>query len=348
MRVLQVMAGAPDGGAETFFVTLVKALAGSGLDQRAVIRENPRRAESLRQAGVVTRELRFGGPLDLRTGVVLKQIVKDYRPDIVFTWMSRASGKMPSGDFVHVARLGGYYDLKYFRNCDHLFCIIPGIAKHCVEAGFPQERVHYMPNFANLERSEAVGRAEFNTPEDVPLLLALGRLHDAKAIDVLLEALTLEARAHLWVAGDGPLRDSLEALSRQLGVADRVRFLGWRDDRGALLEAADICVFPSRYEPFGTVSLEAWAARRPLVAAAASGPAELVRPEVDALMVPINDAAALAQAITRVIDEPGLSDRLVSAGACRYEQDFTEAACVDRYLEMFERVVRERSSSTVA
>ncbi len=343
MRVMQVLAGAPEGGAETFFVTLVGALARAGLDQRAVIRRNPRRAESLRHAGVPTRQLRFGGPLDMRTSFGLREIVRDYRPDIVFTWMSRASGKMPSGDFAHVARLGGYYDLKYFRNCDHLFCIIPGIVEHCVKTGWPRERVHYMPNFANLQRDGVVNRGDFDTPEDAVLLLALGRLHQAKAIDVLLEALTLEQRPYLWLAGEGRLRGELEELAQRLGVAERVRFLGWRDDRGALLEAADICVFPSRYEPFGTVSLEAWAARRPLVAAAASGPAELVKPEEDALLVPIDDATALAQAITRVIDEPGLGDRLVAAGSRRYEQDFTEAACVDRYLKMFERIMIERN-----
>jgi len=345
MRVLQVMAGAEDGGAETFFVTLVSALARAGLDQRAAIRTHPTRAAALREAAVPTLELPFGGPLDRATGRALRAEVAGFRPDVVLTWMSRASDKMPAGDFVQAARLGGYYDMKYFRGCDHLFCITHGLVEHCVAGGFPRERVHYMPNFANLRSEGRVVRADFATPEDAQLLLALGRLHRAKAFDMLLQALTLERRPWLWIAGDGPLREGLPALAERLGVADRVRFLGWREDRGALLEAADICVFPSRYEPFGTVSLEAWAARRPLVAAAAAGPAELVRPELDALLVPTDDAPALAGAIGRVIDDPDLRDRLVESAWARYQEEFTEAACIRRYLETFERVLAEKGKA---
>ncbi len=122
-------------------------------------------------------------------------------------------------------------------------------------------------------------------------------------------------------------------------MVDRVRFLGWRADKGALYRAADVVVFPSRYEPFGTVSLEAWAYERPLVTTDADGPAGLVTPESDALMVPREDPEALATAIRRVLDEPGLAARLVAAGRTRYDRDYTEAACVARYLDLFGRLI---------
>ena len=76
-----------------------------------------------------------------------------------------------------------------------------------------------------------------------------------------------------------------------------MRFLGWRTDRGALLRAADICVLPSRWEPFGTVMLEAWAAGTPLVAAASQGPAALIEDGGNGLLVPVDDVAALAAAV---------------------------------------------------
>ena len=186
-------------------------------------------------------------------------------------------------------------------------------------------------------------RDRLDTPVDAPLLLALGRLHRVKAIDVLLQALTLETRPYLWIAGDGPLRADLQTLARKLGVAERVRFLGWRDDRAALFAAADICVFPSRYEPHGTVTLEAWGHRTPLVAAASAGPAAYVRDGEDGLLVPTDDASALAVAIGRVIDEPGLADRLVEGGWRRYQADYTEETCVASYLQMFDRLLAERA-----
>ena len=122
MKVLQVMAGAAHGGAETFFVALVSALARAGLEQHAVIRTHAERATKLRAATVPVTELRFGGKLDFLTPLALKREVVAFRPDIAVTWMSRASEKLRPGPFVHVARLGGYYDLKHYRHCDHLVC----------------------------------------------------------------------------------------------------------------------------------------------------------------------------------------------------------------------------------
>jgi glycosyltransferase involved in cell wall biosynthesis len=344
MRLLQTLSGAPQGGAETFFVSLATAferarVAGTAeLEQRAVIRENPARAAALRAGGVDTRELGFGGRLDLATRRGLKREVADFRPDVVLAYMNRAASWMPSGDFLKCARLGGYYDIKYYRRCDHLLCITEHIRQHMIAQGWPEQRAHVLENFATVDELPPADRAAHDTPADAPLLLVPSRLHVNKGLDVMLRALARETRAYLWLAGSGPEHDRLQDLARQLGVADRVRFLGWRSDRGALFRAADVVVFPSRHEPFGTVSLEAWAYRRPLVAADASGPAGLVRPGEDALLVPREDDAALAEALTRVIDDPAFAGQLVERGHARYSRDYTEQACVRRYLETLGRL----------
>ena len=345
MRVMQIMAGASRGGAETFFVSLATALARAGLDQRAVIRSNPQRAAALDLAGVPTAQAPFGGHLDLATGRILRREAAAFRPDAVLAWMQRAAAFMPEGPFLKLGRLGGYYDVKHYRRCDHLLCITPAIVEHVVARGWPRERAHYMPNFAEAEPGRAVDRGDLGTPEDAPLVLGIGRLHRNKGFDVLLRALALEPRAHLWLAGAGPQRAALERLSEQLGLSERVRFLGWRVDRGALFAAADLCVFPSRYEPFGTVSLEAWAYRVPLVAADADGPAGLVHPEEDAILVPREDPEALARAIARVIDQPELAGRQVEAGARHHAAEFTEAACVERYLRLFRHLLEHRAAA---
>jgi glycosyltransferase involved in cell wall biosynthesis len=343
LRVMQVMAGAREGGAETFFVSLVLALYRAGLDQLVVIRRNPARSMALRQGGVEPVELPFGRWFDFRTVPVLRRQAKNYRPHVVLTWMNRASAMFPPGDFLRMARLGGFYDVKHYRRCDHLIGITPGIVDHVVGQGWPAARAHYLPNFAAVGAAATVAREELDTPAEAPLLLALGRLHQAKAIDVLLQALTLETRPYLWMAGEGPLRAELEALARKLGVAERVRFLGWRNDRDALFGAADICVFPSRYEPHGTVTMEAWSHRTPLVAAASAGPAAYLRDGEDGLLVPTDDAPALAAAIGRVIDEPGLAARLVEGGWQRHQAEYTEEACVERYLELFQTLLAARA-----
>ena len=338
MRVLQAMAGGEFGGAETFFVNLVLALARVGLEQRVVIRRNARRAAALRAGGIEPVELSFGGPFDLRTGPALRAVAGRFKPDVAFTSMNRATRFCPSGDFVHAGRLAGYYDLKYYRKCDHLVVTTEDLAAHVRRGGWPAERVHVLPNFVPDNPAPSASRAELDTPEGVPLLLALGRLHRNKAFDVLIEALVRVPEAFLWLAGAGRLRRELEDLAERRGVAERARFLGWRNDVPALLAAADVFVCSSRIEPFGNIVLEAWAHRVPIVAAAASGPASLVEDGRSGLLIPVDDAGALAAAINRLVADRALAARLADAGRAAYEAVYTEPAVVRRYLGFFERV----------
>jgi glycosyltransferase involved in cell wall biosynthesis len=341
-RVAQVMAGAEVGGAETFYVTLNLALKRAGFDQKLIIRHNPRRLALLREGGCEATELTFGNWLDLTTPWRLRALFKEYRPDIVVTWLNRAAAVCPKGPYLRVARLGGYYKMKHYRGFDHVIGIVPGIVKYLLDAGWPADRVHYLPNFCRVDQVPPVDRGLHDTPAEAPLLLALARLHDDKGLDVLLDSLAELPGVYLWIAGEGPLLGDLEGRAARLGIAERVRFLGWRNDRSALFGAADICVFPSRVEPHGTVTMEAWAHGVPLVAADSSGPKEMIRPDVDGVLVPMNDADALATGIKRVMGAPDFAAKLVAEGGARAEREFSEAAVVARYLEFFDDVNRRR------
>jgi glycosyltransferase involved in cell wall biosynthesis len=336
MHLTQVMAGAAHGGAETFFTTLAGALEEDGVAQSLVIGPHAHRVETLRAAGCTVETAPFGGRLDVRTPGILRRHLRAHGATVALAWMNRAASKLPAGSWVRAARLGGYYDLKYYRGFDHLIAIIPGIRRHILDGGWPEHRVHYIPNFCEVDAAAVpVPRADHGTPDDTPLLLALGRLHPAKGLDVLLHALVEVPAAWLWIAGEGPNRAELETLADSLGVAGRVRFLGWRTDRTALMGAADMVVFPSRYEPNGTVTVEAWAHGRPLVVADAAGPAEMVRDGDDALLVPKDDAAALADAIRRVLDSRDLAAQLAGRGLERVAAEFSRASVVARYRAFF-------------
>ncbi len=157
LRVMQVMAGAREGGAESFFVNLVLALHRAGLDQLVVIRQNLARTMALRQGGVDPVELPFGRWFDFHTVPVLRRQARIYQPHVVMTWMNRASGMFPRGDFLRLARLGGYYDLKHYRRCDHLIANTQDIIEFLVARGWPRARAHYLPNFAAI--GAAIGAA---------------------------------------------------------------------------------------------------------------------------------------------------------------------------------------------
>ncbi|MGE0746523.1 MAG: glycosyltransferase [Rhodospirillales bacterium] len=342
MRVLHAIAGGEVGGAEAFFVRLVRALAGAGIEQFVVMRPNPARAAGLAAAGVPAAEARFGGAFDLATAGAIARAGEAFRPDVMLAWMSRAARfaararrRAPP---VLAARLGGYYKLKYYQGCDHLIGNTPDIVGWIVGQGWPKDRVHFLPNFVDDAALPPIARAAVGTPADAPVILALGRLHRNKGFDVLLHALPYVPGAVLWIAGEGPEREALMTLADELRIADRVRFLGWRDDVAALLAAADLLCCPSRHEPLGNVVIEAWAHRRPVVAAAAAGPAWLVAAEETGLLAPVDDPSALAAALRRLTGDPALAARLSAAGRRAYEDRFAEAAVVARYRDFFERI----------
>jgi len=339
-RLLQAMAGQAHGGAEGFFERLAPALAQQGETQRLVIRRDAARAARLRASGLDVIEAPFGGLFDLRTRRRLQRAIAEFAPDVVLSWMNRASACCPAGDFVHVGRLGGYYDVKYYRGCDHLVANTRDIVAYIVKQGWPADRVHYLPNFAAHETVEAVPRASLATPADAPLALALGRLHRSKGFDVLIEAVARVERLHLWLAGEGGERGALERRVQALGLGGRVRFLGWREDAAALMAAADVLVSSSRHEPLGNVVIEAWAAGVPVVATASEGPRVLIRDGETGLIVPIEDADALARALARLIADPALGSALAAGGRAAWQAEFGAARVTALYRDLLARVRR--------
>lgn len=336
MSVLHLLGSGGEGGAETYFVDLVAALQAAGLEQACAIRRNAGREAALAGAGVPVRTLGFGGPLDILTRPRVASIARDGGARILVAWMNRAARHAPAGRWARVGRLGGYYKLKNYRGFEALVANTRDIAAWVESQGWPADRIHYIPNFASAPDEVApVDRASLDTPAEAPLLLGMGRLHEAKAHDVSLKALKRLPDAWLWIAGAGGLEDQLKTLAQSLGVLDRVRFLGWRSDASALYRAADVCLFPSRYEPLGNVVIQAWAHGLPVVAAASQGPAALIRDGEDGALIPIDDDQALAERTAAILADPMLRIRLVQNGHARVEAEFGKAAVVEQWRGLF-------------
>lgn len=349
MRILHVIAGAAVGGAETFAVDAITALADRGVVQQVVCRPFPDVLQRYAAAGVATTPFMFSA-IDrvLHRDVVAREVLR-FEPDLVHAWMSRAGAFTPSGlPCPAIGWFGDAYKLKYFRGCDSFFAVTPDIAAGIVRGGMPPERVFTTNTFGTMPYAAAVDRSTLGVPDGAPVALVLSRMHHVKGIDTLLQAAVELPGLHLWLAGDGPERSNYEALATRLGLRHRAHFLGWRTDRKALLEACDICVLPSRYEPFGTVIVEAWGAGRPLIATAADGARQYVHDGEDGLVCPIEDPAALAACLSRVLHEDGLAPRLVAAGRRKFQQDFTRKIVIDRLLDAYSAVLKlgKRSSTS--
>jgi glycosyltransferase involved in cell wall biosynthesis len=343
MRVLQVMAGGPVGGIETFFYDGVLALAGAGLTQFVVVRPNmPLHLARLKAAAVPVATADFNVWWRWPTHRAMRRAAADFKPDIVQYWTGRAASYAVAKDALQVGWYGGYRQRKHYRACTEFLGVTADMLRHIQSQGVAPEHTTLVHNFTERRTAAPLARKTFTTPDGVPLLLALARLHWMKGLDTLLDAMAKLPSAYLWIAGDGPDREKLVAQAAQLGIADRARFLSWREDKEALLATADICVVPSRYESFGAVLIEAWAAGKPLVAAAAQGPRAYVEDEKNGMLVPMNDAEALARAIGRVIAEKDLRTRIVEGGRISYEARFTKEVYVRDMLAFYERILKDR------
>lgn len=335
------MAGAPMGGAETFFERVSLALHGAGEAVLPVIRRDPARAARLREGGLAPVELRFGGPFDLLTAPRLDRALREFRPDLAMAWMNRAARFTHPGPWVLVGRLGGYYDLSYYRRCDHLVANTRDLVRWIIAQGWDAARVHHLPNFAPDFAGAAP--AALPAPAGAVKLLAMGRLHPNKGFDTLIQALAQLPGAHLSIAGEGPEQAALLQLARSLGLQERVAFLGWRRDTDALLAGCDLFILPSRHEPLGNVVLEAFSAGVPVVATATPGPQELIAHGENGLIVPIEDPGALAQSIQELIADPARAGALAEAGRACFEAEHAEGPVLARWRALLPRLQPHRA-----
>ena len=310
------MAGNKNGGAELYSTDIMLSLHQDGLDQRIVMRPTAPRFAELAEAGLAMAPEVLATPFRPLQRQRLRRLIVAYQPDIIQCWMRRAVSLVQPG--AAPAIIGWYGDYeeqeKHFSACTHFIGVTQDLVRHAYDHGAQPGRAFYVPTFPSVEDSAPLDRASLGTPPDAKILLILSRLHKVKGIDTALQALALLPDCHLWIAGSGPEENGLKALAGTLGVADRAKFLGWRTDRGALLRAADICLLPSRYEPFGTVILDAWSTTTPFIACASDGPRATVQDGENGMLVPVDDAPALAEATRRMLDDEALRTRIAQAG----------------------------------
>jgi len=205
------------------------------------------------------------------------------------------------------------------RGADLVLAVSSDLADNARRLGARDVRVApaLAPPLAPADRSRAEVREELGLDEGRPLLVAVGRLHPQKGYDVLFDAVAewerggrLQPAPLVAIAGDGPLEAEL---------AERVRterlpilLLGRRSDVADLLAAADACVLPSRWEGSPFTAQEALRAGTPLISTRAGGIPELVGTAAE--LVPVGDAAALADAVVRVLGDPARAAELAAAG----------------------------------
>jgi glycosyltransferase involved in cell wall biosynthesis len=231
------------------------------------------------------------------------------------------------------------------KQADAVVSISPAVTEELKRADYDREKIHALPNGVPVPEPPWQRRPGWR---EAPRAVFVGRLAPEKGLDTLLDAwpavVAAFPKARLTLIGEGPERPSLEARVSRLGLADAVELPGATDDPTPALRAADLFVLPSREEGMSIALLEAMALGLPLVATSIPGNRRLVQDFKHGRLVPPDDPAAFARA---VIDQWSNFDRAfhMSRTARRRVQDeFSIRAVARKHLELFRKLVSERSS----
>lgn len=186
--------------------------------------------------------------------------------------------------------------------------------------------------------------AELNWPKDAVWIASVAYLTDQKGHDVLLRGLRRLKESGVkfvcFIAGDGPLRESLEQLQRQLGLTLNVKFLGIRKDVPQLLAAADILAMPSNYEGLGTTILDAVHSGCSIVATEVGGIPEIIRHKESGWLSPVGDWDVLAENLREASLRPDLRAQYHAIAIEHVKREFSLEKMVKGNLAVYESVVR--------
>lgn len=355
VRVMIVIHGLETGGAEMMVLHLARELSRAGHPVRVVSLHGDETdvAGLMRRAGVDVVALNKAGGPDPRTVLRLRAQMRDFSPTVVHTHLPVLEYVLPA------ARLYGrrvriihtvhnlareetrHRVLRAVNRRAFSHGVVPVALNEevrssiCREYALPASAVPVVGNGIDLDAFRGPQR---RGPRGAGArLLCVARLAPAKNHALLLRTVARLRESgrdvSLTLVGDGPLRGALEERARELGISQRVRFAGRRTDTPAFYRDCDLFVLLSDYEGMPMSIIEAMASGLPVVATRAGGVAELVDDGVNGALVEA-DAAAAAEAIAAICDDPALYARL-SDGAVRTSSHYSAEAMMEKYVDLY-------------
>lgn len=225
--------------------------------------------------------------------------------------------------------------------------------------GIPEDKLQVIPNGVRRDefkvRSSEGDDGSFRSAYaalDEKIVFYIGRLVHEKGVEYLIEAvpriLSQRNNVKFVITGTGPQSEFLKSKARHLGVADRVYFTGYVDDatRTKLMRIADIAVFPSLYEPFGIVALEAMVAGRPVVVSDVGGLAEIVTDGENGLKALPGNSISLADAVLKILKDSKLAASLAGRGLRDAINTYDWNSIARRTSQVYRDVVEESSDTS--
>lgn len=363
-RVLQIIPTLVRGGAEKQLTMLATGLPRDDFETHvAVLTHSGPYEETLREHEIPVTMIGKKWKADPAAYWKLKRFIKRLRPDLVHTWIFAANCYGRQAAFAagvkHVVagercvdRWKVWHELaidRYLaRRTERIVTNSSGVRDFYVQNGLPAEKFAIIPNgiepdisSGSLTRDKLIDELEL--PAEARLIIAVGRLWPQKRYKDLIWATELLAAArddaYLLIVGDGPEQDALTRHRNEVGLSDKVFFLGERSDVRQLLPLADCFWLGSGYEGQSNAMMEAMSAGLPVVATDIPGNRDLVVPDRTGFLVPVGDAASFARATIKILDDAGLASQLGEAGRERMLDEFSVQKMVERHASLYRELV---------
>lgn len=363
MRVVHLQRIGGIGGSERHVLELLPALRAHGIDATFLGLDDTRAApepfyEVLAERGVPFDRLPCPGDIDPALVRRAMGAVRVIGPEIVHTHLVHADvyGAMAAvrartvlvstkhNDDPFRSGRGRHLERLLTRRAARVICITDALERFNRDVvGLPAAKlrtVHYGLDAPPEPWGSPNGP---DLPPETPVLLAVCRLVPQKGIDVAIEALARirerHPATHLVVLGEGPLRDELSRLAERRDLAGAVSMPGRVGDVAWWLRRADVVVHPARWEGFGLALLEAMLCSRPVIASAVSSVPEIVADGETGLLVPPDEPAALASAVTELLDDPMRARAMGEAGHARATAEFSVARMAERTVAVYEEAL---------
>ena len=359
--ILQVATGFPHwGGTELHILNLSAQLQRRGHEVTVACRPGKWVEERAQQMGLPTVPIQVMKQNDWQDFGKLRRVLREksfdvmhvhWSTDVIVPGFAALSERVPVRvlsrhmPYPLKNRLGAFLYSRVLYN--RLVPVSDSVRRTLIRSGVPDGRIEVIHHgtdveaFARTSRTAAETRRELGLPDDCVCVGIAGRIAPEKGHRHLLEAARLigdQYPLRFVVIGDGPEEQQMKRLAEMLGVADRVLFVGFRDDINNVLHAMDIVTVPSTWEePCSAVVQQGMALSKPLIGTCVGGTPEMIVDGETGLLVPPKDAAALAAAVAQLAGDAFGRRRMGEAGRARVERLFSLSVMTDKIEDLYRR-----------
>ena len=268
----------------------------------------------------------------------IADIIESFQPDIVLSWMNRASKILPkSKGWLNVGRIGGYYKIKNYANCDFIITNTNDLRNFVIECGWDSKKVEHIPNFVSKKNQTK----KIKKISSKKIILCLARFHRNKGVDVLLKAMTYLHGYNLWIVGQGDEKRIYDTIIEKYDLKEKVFFYEWTNNISEFINSADLLVCPSRHEPFGNVVIDGWAHKIPVIVSDTGGLGTLIKNNVNGLKFKNEDFFDLVEKINYLESKKSLVKKIIMNGYNKYESNFSEELIINKYINFFEKIKKQ-------